>query len=471
MVLEPIRRFTVGKLRRGLTPGLLALTVSIYALVIVGAVTSMADAAATCTTWPTCDGSVLPTISDPAVMVAMGHWFLTIIVFALLIGVTVLAWVVDAPTIVKIALGATLLLFPIQIGIGAMTVIVGPAEWFPGLHLLMAMAIFAGSLLALVYWLEWETREVSSSFDDSPSREEAEVTPTVDGPIDVVRAYVQMTKPRLMWLLCIVALAGLGLATAATGVQLTWTVALGTLLGGVLAIGASGTFNHVLERDIDRSMARTSDRPLPQAVVPPRHALVFGGLLTVASIGTFLLTTNALAAGLGLVAIGFYSVVYTLVLKPNTTQNIVIGGAVGAFPAIIGWAAATGSIGIPAIVLGLVIFLWTPAHFYNLALVYKRDYERGGFPMLPIVRGEAVTRRHIVYYAGATLLSVGVLGAIGGLGFLYALTAIVAGGGFLIAIAHLYRQQTPTAAMRTFHASNAFLGVLMLVIIVETLLI
>ncbi len=450
---------------------MLGLTVSIYALVIIGAVTSMADAASACTTWPTCDGSIFTVFDDPSTAIAMGHWFGSLLVFGLLIGVTSIAWVARAPKVVRVALGVTVLLFPVQIGIGAVTATVGASSFLSGMHLLVAMAIFASSLLAFLYWLEWDTRHVTSSFDTA-DKTEGEIEPAIESDrssVGSVRAYVQMTKPRLMWLLCVVALAGMGLASTASGSALSIRVMVGTLLGGVLAIGASGTFNHVLERDIDKRMARTADRPIPQSVVPLRNAIAFGIALSIASIVTFVALTNVLAAGLGLVAIVFYSVIYTLALKPNTTQNIVIGGAVGAFPAIIGWAAVTDSIGIPALVLGLVIFLWTPAHFYNLALVYKDDYERGGFPMLPIVRGEAVTRRHIVYYTGATMLSVGILGAIGSFGWLYAITAIAASGGFLLAIAHLFRHQSPTAAMRTFHASNAFLGVLMIVIILETI--
>lgn len=431
----------------------------------------MADAASACTTWPTCNGSIFSVFDDVSTMIAIGHWFGSLLVFGLLIGVTIIARLAKAPSVVRVALGVTVLLFPVQIGIGAVTATTGATSFLSGMHLLVAMAIFAGSLLAFLYWLEWDTRHVSSSFNEA-DRTDGELEPTAradHSSVGSLQAYVQMTKPRLMWLLCMVALAGMGLATAVSGTTLSAEMVVGTLLGGVLAIGASGTFNHVLERDIDKQMARTADRPIPQSVVPPRNAIAFGIALSIASIVAFVTYTNVLAAGLGLVAIVFYSVIYTLALKPNTTQNIVIGGVVGAFPAIIGWAAVTDSIGIPALILGLVIFLWTPAHFYNLALVYKDDYERGGFPMLPIVKGEAVTRRHIVYYTGATMLSVGILGAIGSFGWLYASTAIVASGGFLLAIAHLYRQQSPTAAMRTFHASNAFLGVLMVVIIVETI--
>lgn len=454
---------------RWLTPGLLLATVGVYALLITGAVSSLADTAAACSTWPTCNGSWIASLDDRTQLVAIGHRAATALVFALLIGVTALAWLTETPRWVRGPLVGALLLFPLQIGIGALTATGTVPTAVSALHLVLAMAIFAAVLLAMLQWLEWSTAGIEASFDRDTTQDRS-VDTGKEPSNHPLGAYLAMTKPRLMWLLVIVALAGIGLA-GASGAAIHLSTVVGAVVGGVLAIGASGTFNHILERDIDRQMARTADRPLVQSTVPLPNAVAFGTGLAVASIATFLWLTNPLAAGLGLVAIAFYSVGYTLILKPNTRQNIVIGGAVGAFPAIIGWAAVTGSIGVPALVLGLVIFLWTPAHFYNLALVYQRDYARGGFPMLPIVAGDRTTQRHIVMYAGATLISVGLLGAIGGLGWLYGATAILAGGGFLLAIVALFRHRTAAAAMRTFHASNGFLGVLMLVIIVETLLV
>jgi protoheme IX farnesyltransferase len=181
------------------------------------------------------------------------------------------------------------------------------------------------------------------------------------------------------------------------------------------------------------------------------------------------LSVNVLAAALGLTAIVFYSVVYTLLLKPNTVQNTVIGGAAGALPALIGWAAVTGEVGVPGLALAALIFLWTPAHFYNLALAYRDDYERGGFPMMPVVRGETVTRKHILYYLAATLLAASALSALTGLGWLYAGTSVALGAVFLWAVVRLHREQTESAAFRAFHASNAYLGLLLVAIVVDAL--
>jgi protoheme IX farnesyltransferase len=241
-----------------------------------------------------------------------------------------------------------------------------------------------------------------------------------------------------------------------------------TLGGGVLAIGASGTFNHVLERDRDRRMSRTNDRPVATHQLPARNAVAFGLALTVAALAVFV-QVNPLAAGLGLAAIVFYSVIYTLVLKPNTVQNTVIGGAAGALPALIGWAAVTGRVGVPGLVLAGVIFLWTPAHFYNLALAYKEDYARGGFPMMPVVRGEATTRKHILLYLAATLLAAVALTAVADLGWLYAGTTSAFGAVFLWAVVRLHRERTESAAFRAFHASNAYLGAVLVAVVVDAL--
>ena len=489
-------RAGLARFERSLTPLLAATALGVYALVIVGATVSATEAASACATWPSCDGRWFVPLDETALAVAMLHRGLSLLVGAALLCTTAVAWAVRADVATRGVLTMAIGLYPIQIGIGAVTATSAEPGVYPLAHLLLAMAIFAGVLLGLVRRLEHETRDVESTFGHAEPMHEAdvdEVQETIDdggpgadpGPVDAANrhsgfaarwgrralAYGRLTKPRLMWLLCFVALAGMGLAAATTGLAVTTRLVVGTLLGGVLAIGASGTFNHVLERDVDRKMARTADRPTATATVPVLNALTFGTVLAVVSLAVFITLVNVLSAVLGFTAIVFYSVVYTLVLKPNTSQNIVIGGAVGAIPALIGWAAVTGSIGLPAVVLGVLIFLWTPAHFYNLALAYKRDYERGGFPMLPIVRGEAVTFRHIALYFGATLLAAAVLAAVAPLSLWYATSVIVLAGVFLLAIVQLYRTRSHRAAFRSFHASNAFLGVVMVVIILDTLVV
>ncbi|MFB6151034.1 MAG: heme o synthase [Haloarculaceae archaeon] len=480
-----------------LTGLLSASAVGVYLLVVAGATAAVADAAQSCSNWPVCRGPV--TAGDPVLLIAWGHRIAAVAVGLLVVATAAVAFA-DRERIerrVLAALGVAVALFPVQVALGAV-VTAGPGPVSTAVHLGVGMAIFSSLALALAWRLEptdvdpdavvglqfdasgsatpsgaagssgsnAPSGAAGSSGSNAPSGSPASADrPTLTRARRTLAAYVSLTKPRLMWLLCLVAAAAMALAG---GSDLTVRTVVLTLGGGVLAIGASGTFNHVLERDRDRRMNRTADRPLATHEVPARNALVFGFALTAASLAVFA-GVNLLAAGLGLAAIVFYSVVYTLVLKPNTVQNTVIGGFAGALPALIGWAAVTGQVGVPGLALGAVIFLWTPAHFYNLALAYKEDYARGGFPMLPVVRGEAVTRKHVLLYLAATLLAAVALSALAGLGWLYAATTVTFGAVFLWAVVRLHRERDDAAAFRAFHASNAYLGALLVAIVVDVL--
>lgn len=447
-----------------------AATVGVYVLIMAGATTSITEATAACASWPTCDGQWVLSLDDPQRVIAVAHRVAALVVGALVVGAAVVSWP-GASRRVKTALIVAVGLYPIQVTLGGLVAVQGPFPVLSGLHLLVGIGIFTGFVLALALTLH--ERDIGTSSDRSVGetahrRTLSEPSPPTTSPVrSTVVAYARLMKPRLMWLLCLVAAAGMGLAA---GSSLTVETVVATLGGGVLAIGASGTFNHVLERDLDRRMNRTADRPVVTDQVGVRPAVVFGIALTVASIGVFL-SVNVLAAALGLTAILYYSVVYTLVLKPRTVQNTVIGGLAGSFPALIGAAAASETVGLPAIGLAVVIFLWTPAHFYNLALAYKDDYARGDVPMLPVVRGEATTRFHILLYLGATFVAVALLSAISDLGFLYALTAVGFGAVFLWMVIRLHHEPSRPAALRSFHASNAYLGALLIAIVVDTVLI
>jgi len=444
----------------------------VYLLLVVGAATAVTEAAAACTAWPACgSGFALP--AEPIGWVAIGHRIAAFLVGTLVLAATVIAWRRGADRRVRYALAGSLLLYPVQAGVGAVVATTGSSEALSAVHLAAGVAIFGGLIAALAWWLEAETGTPEAEPTGVPDRDlpPAEAAPeptTPEGRLARVKvtatAYFRLMKPRLMWLLSLVASAAMALAG---GPGFTAPTVAATLGGGALAIGASGTFNHVLERDVDRRMQRTSDRPLATDLVSPRNAVAFGLALTAISVSLFW-SVNALAAVLGLVAIVFYSVVYTLILKPNTVQNTVLGGAAGALPALIGWAAVTGEIGLGGLVLAGLIFLWTPAHFYNLALAYKDDYERGGFPMMPVVRGETTTRRHIVWYLGATLVAAAVLAATAEtLGTVYVAVGSVLGAVFLWAVVRLHYEQTEAAAFRAFHASNAYLGLLLLAVVVD----
>ncbi len=465
-----------------LTAALSATAVGVYLLVIAGTTTAVADAAA-CPTWPVCEG---PVLESPSLAVAWAHRLVAAVVGVLTLGTVALAWRRPASRRVRAAVTLGLALYPLQVGVGAMTALQGTPASLSGLHLAAGVGIFAGVLLALTWHLEERTADAENAHEgtladdghgspntgddgaDTPTPPARHTPASLGGrALSRVRAYLRLTKPRLMWLLCLVAVAAMALAA---GPALSPRTVAATLAGGVLAIGASGTFNNVLERDVDRRMNRTADRPVVTDEVGVYRATAFGAVLAVGSLAAFL-SVNRLAALLGLTAIVFYSVVYTLVLKPNTVQNTVIGGAAGALPALIGWAAVRGRIDLPAVLLAGVIFLWTPAHFYNLALAYKADYERGGFPMLPVVRGEAVTRKHILLYLGATLVGAAALGTATSLGAVYAVTGAALGGVFLWAAVRLHHERTDRAAMRTFHAANAYLGALLVAVAVDAVVV
>jgi protoheme IX farnesyltransferase len=464
-------------------PGLLAAAaMAVYLLLLVGATTALTDAASACTAWPACGDGLAPP-ATAAGYVALGHRLAAVLVGLLVAAVLVIVWRGDEPRRVRAATTASALFYPVQAGLGAVVATTAGGA-LRAAHLVVGMVIFGGLVAALTWTLEDRTATGSSTAETAAASAPADAaTPDAVADVEpptlptdplarakvVLFAYFRLTKPRLMWLLCLVASAGMALAGSVTP-GLTPRVMLATLAGGVLSIGSAGTLNHVFERDIDRKMQRTSDRPLATDIVTVPKALAFAAVLGVTSVALFA-SVNLLAAVLGLGAIAFYSVVYTLLLKPNTVQNTVIGGAAGALPALIGWVAVTGSVGWGGIALATVIFLWTPAHFYNLALAYKDDYERGGFPMLPVVRGEAVTRKHILWYLGATLVAAGSLATMTALGPVYVLTSALFGGVFLWTVMRLHYEQDEQAAFRAFHASNAYLGALLLAVVVDTLVV
>lgn len=441
----------------------------VYSLVMIGATASITNVTSACSTWPLCPQPGDLT-SDPILLIAIGHRIAALIVGVLVVMATALAWS-TAPRRERIAFGIATLLYPVQIALGGLTAVSESTALLSGAHLLVGLSIFGTLITGLAWRLEPDEAD-----ETTPS--EAKTTPdavpervdqsggAATGRWATLRAYIRLTKPRLMWLLCLVAVAGMAISA---GTALTWSVVIWTLIGGVLAIAASGTFNHIFERDIDRRMARTADRPLATDQVGVSRAILFGIALSVGATLSFL-QINLLAAALGLAAIAYYSVVYTLLLKPHTVQNTVIGGLAGAFPAVIGAVAATGTVGLPALLLGALIFLWTPAHFYNLALAYREDYARGGFPMLPVVHGQSTTHKHILLYLMGTFVVAGILSATAQLGIVYTATAVTFGAGFLWAVVTLHRHATQSAALRTFHASNAYLGAILVAIVIDAIM-
>ncbi len=281
------------------------------------------------------------------------------------------------------------------------------------------------------------------------------------------RDYVALTKPRIMSLLLLTGAAGM--FVGAQGVPDLGLFAA-TMLGLALACGGASALNHVLDRDIDRSMGRTSRRPVAGGRVSPELALEFGLALSALSFVILGSLVNVLAAVLALVGNLFYVLVYTRLLKRSTPQNIVIGGAAGAVPPLVGWAAATGNLTLPALYLFLIVFFWTPPHFWALALLIKRDYEAAKIPMLPVVRGDRETARQILLYTvvlvGLTLVPF----FTGTFGPLYLVAAVLLGAQFLRLAWSLRRELTPRRASVLFHYSLAYLALLFVAMAVEPVL-
>jgi heme o synthase len=279
-----------------------------------------------------------------------------------------------------------------------------------------------------------------------------------------VGAYVALTKPRIIELLLITTLPTM--IVAQRGLPPVWLMAA-TLLGGAFAAGGANAINMVVDRDIDKLMHRTRKRPLVTGVITPRNALIFAIGLEVVAFVELWGWVNLLSAALAVSATLFYVFVYTLWLKRTSSQNIVIGGAAGAVPVLVGWAAVTDSLSWTPVVLFAIIFVWTPPHFWALAVKYKDDYQAASVPMLPAVATFKRTAREILFYSvvlvGVSLL----LAAVAKLGVIYIVSASVLGGFFVLLALRLWRQATPKAAMQLFSYSITYLTLLFVLMAVD----
>ena len=281
-----------------------------------------------------------------------------------------------------------------------------------------------------------------------------------------VRAFVLLTKPRVIELLLVTTVPAMILADGGfPPVGLVGAV----LVGGAFAAGGANTINCWIERDRDHLMRRTRDRPLPSGDIEPRSALVFGLALEIVAFAVLWAAANLLAASLAVGAMLFYVFVYTIWLKPRTPQNIVIGGAAGSVPALVGWASVTGSLAAPAWVLFAIVFLWTPPHFWALAIRYHDDYANAGFPMLPVVRGIAAASRQISVYAVVVVAGSFALPLVTTMSPIYPIVAAVMGGVFIFGAEQLRRDPTPARAIRLFAFSNTYLAALFAAVAIDTL--
>ena len=278
------------------------------------------------------------------------------------------------------------------------------------------------------------------------------------------RDYLELTKPRVVLLMLLCALVGMLVATPA--MPPLSVVVLG-LLGIALVAGSAAVVNHIADARIDARMARTRNRPIPKGRVSPVSGMVFAAALGIVGLGILVLWVNPLTAGLNLVSWVGYGLLYTLYLKRATSQNIVIGGLFGAAPPLFGWTAVTNSVEWGGVILLLIIFVWTPPHFWALAIDRRRDYERVDVPMLPITHGDAYTRRWILYYTVALCIVSLLPVAIGMSGVVYLIGALLLGVGFLGCAVVLLRGSSERAPLATFKYSIVYLMLLFIALLVD----
>jgi protoheme IX farnesyltransferase len=462
--------------------------VTVFALLLFGSHVTATSQWYVFPDWPLMNGSLFPPLTDANSAHVLHRW-VAIVVGLIVAAVALIAWRTqrDNKPVFRLAMVAAVL-FPIQAVIGGLQVLTDLSGWSQTLHVALGAFIWA-ALAALVFVSYYSARTAAVPLSaDAPGSTEAgngdgdgdagpDLTPIPHTRSDSLRAYVALTKPRIIELLLVTTVPAMVLATREVpGIQLghwAW-LTVWTLIGGTLAAGSANAINCYLDRDIDELMVRTRRRPLPAHQVDPERAVVFGLILGVISFVVLAWFVNLLAAFLALLAIAFYVVVYTIVMKRTTPQNIVIGGAAGALPPVIGWAAVTGNVGVPALLLFALVFYWTPPHFWALSLRIRKDYAAAGVPMLPVVRGIAETSRQIVLY---TILMVAIsiiLWAVARMGVVYLVAAVVLGAIFLRQAYLLYRQGSSeegstAGAIRLYKYSISYLTLLFAAIALDAI--
>jgi protoheme IX farnesyltransferase len=422
----------------------LAAAVGTFVLMLTGAYVRGADASTACLSWPLCDDGALPTFGAPAIH--MAHRWVAAVVGVVLLAACWQAWRHrrEAPGLGSLA-ALTAGAFAAQVAVGAANPLSGFAPWALGAHPALASLVWCLTVaLTAVAW-----------HPTLPSRE-------------LVADMVALTKPAIMSLLLLTAIGAMFLA--ARGVP-PFSLLAATLVGGAAASGGASALNHYFDRDIDELMRRTRRRPLPAHRVPDEWAVGLGIVLNIIAFAVLALFTNVLAAALATSGTLFYILVYTLWLKRSTVQNIVIGGAAGAIPPLVGWAAVTGSLDLEAWLLFAIVFFWTPAHFWALALLITDDYRRAGIPMLPVVRGEEATTWGIFTYALSLVPLSLLLFLGGGLGPLYLVVAVGLGlvfVGWSVRLIRAAAARRRAIARGLYVYSLLYLALLFVVIMVDS---
>ena len=394
---------------------------AIYALLLFGSNVTGTDTGLLYPDWPLMGGTLFPPITELSTPMIV-HRYATAIVALILISAL---WIVrreqGSPAHVRQLLTYATAIFAVQCVIGSVQIFTKLAPWTQTLHVALATMIWILTIGAASIAL-LEGRGAGRSLADAAQR-------PPQSRRETLAAYIALTKPRIVELLLITTVPAMLLA--AQGFPPLPLIAA-TLVGGTLSAASANVFNCIIDADIDAQMARTAARPLVTGRISVGAALLFASVLGVASFIFLALTTTVMAAFISLLAIAFYVLIYTLILKRSTPQNIVIGGAAGALPPVIGWAAVTGDISLVPILLFALVFYWTPPHFWALALRIGADYAAAGVPMLPVTAGPAETARQIWLYTILLVAMSLMLWAVAGMGLVYLAVAVIGGGIFLL---------------------------------------
>ncbi len=433
-----------------------ASTIGTLFLIVSGAIVTGTSALYTCATWPLCNDQILPTALLP--LIAMIHRFIAaaigmLIVYTLIQTRRTRRHLAALQNVSAIAV----LLFICQVIVSVIMISTKFDLVWRLVHLAASTALWSAMVVLAI--LAHQTPQAANL--QSP-------TSNLQRPISNLRSlisnYVLLTKP---WIVALLLVTTLGAMLVAQRGLPSWELVFFTLLGGACAAGGANTLNSYFDRDKDKVMARTSQRPLPTGRVTPHAALIFGIALCVLSIAIYLIFVNELSAVLSTAGIIYYAGLYTLWLKPRTPQNVVIGGAAGALPPLVGWAAVTNDVSLLAIYLFLIIFYWTPPHTWALMLMLTKDYERVQVPMMPVARGESETRKQILLYSLLLFVITLIPVSMGDLGWFYFLAALALGGYFLFLSLVVLRDPAKRTARRLYLFSNAYLALLFLTMVID----
>jgi heme o synthase len=426
-----------------------------FLLLVSGAVVSGSASGQACTSWPFCQATVLPV--DAGGWVNLVHQVMVLVAGALLAVQMLKAWRTQrSQTPVLVAATAAFVLFFAQALMGAYKVLNGYPAYMISIH----EATAAGTWAALVILV------TASGLSARTAQDEIAEAATLAGRKGLARDLLMLTKPIVVALLLVTTFAGIVIGAQAWP---SFNLVFWTILGGAMAAGGSSAINQYIDRVEDSKMQRTERRPIPSGRLTPAEGLAFGVGLSLASFYVMVAFVNLLAALLTLAGIIYYVLIYSIFLKKATVQNIVIGGGAGAIPPLVGWAAATGSLNIPSLFLFAVVFMWTPPHFWALALVRRKDYARAGVPMLPVVRGEAETRWQIFIYT-IELVALTLLLPVFGLGGgIYLVAAAFLGAALLSSAWKVWRQGGNKLAWKMYRYSSMYLAFLFLALMVDAL--